>query len=188
MIADLRRLTKALSFAAEAHRNQRRKGAAQEPYINHLIEVLDLVVHTTSDADMDTLIAALLHDVMEDTPTDYEDVATNFGERVAEDRAGELRRYVPSEGRTAASAYRRHGTQVEGSPYRQNGGRYLQLARHSRVPTGWLVRGPQTRISRRLPTTGQRGERYGGVDRAHLRRDGSRCRARDSRRRSVSHR
>ena len=84
MIADLRRLTKALSFAAEAHRNQRRKGAAQEPYINHLIEVLDLVVHTTSDADMDTLIAALLHDVVEDTPTDYEDVATNFGERVAE--------------------------------------------------------------------------------------------------------
>src|SRR4029079_4364894 len=48
------------------------------------IEVLDLVVHTTSDADMDTLIAALLHDVVEDTPTDYEDVATNFGERVAE--------------------------------------------------------------------------------------------------------
>lgn len=84
MIADLRRLTKALSFAAEAHRNQRRKGAAQEPFINHLIEVLALVVYTTSDVDMETLIAALLHDVVEDTPTDYEDVATNFGERVAE--------------------------------------------------------------------------------------------------------
>jgi hypothetical protein len=83
MIADLSRLTKALSFAAEAHRNQRRKGAAQEPYINHLIEVLDLVVQTTSD-DMDTLIAALLHDVVEDTPTTYEDVAKSFGERVAE--------------------------------------------------------------------------------------------------------
>jgi hypothetical protein len=82
MIADLSRLTKALSFAAEAHRNQRRKGAAQEPYINHLIEVLDLVVQTTSD-DMDTLIAALLHDVVEDTPTTYEDVAKSFGERVA---------------------------------------------------------------------------------------------------------
>jgi uncharacterized protein (UPF0147 family) len=84
MIPDLSRLTKALSFAAEAHRNQRRKGAAQEPYINHLIEVLDLVVQTASGDDMDTLIAGLLHDVVEDTPTTYEDVAKSFGERVAE--------------------------------------------------------------------------------------------------------
>jgi hypothetical protein len=84
MIADLSRLTKALSFAAEAHRNQRRKGAAQEPYIDHLIEVLDLVVQTTRGDDMDTLIAALLHDVVEDTPTTYGDVAKSFGERVAE--------------------------------------------------------------------------------------------------------
>jgi len=84
MSADLGRLTKALSFAAEAHRNQRRKGAAQEPYINHLIEVFDLVAQTTSATDMDTLIAALLHDVVEDTPRTYEDVARRFGERVAE--------------------------------------------------------------------------------------------------------
>jgi HD domain len=81
---DLHRLAKALHFAAEAHRNQRRKGAAQEPYINHLIEVLGLVVQTTSGADEDTLIAALLHDVVEDTPTTYEDVAKSFGGRVAE--------------------------------------------------------------------------------------------------------
>jgi hypothetical protein len=84
MIADLRRLTKALLFSAEAHRNQRRKGAAQEPYLNHLIEVLDLVVQATGDTDMDMVIAALLHDVVEDTATTYEDVATSFGERVAE--------------------------------------------------------------------------------------------------------
>ena len=43
MASEVRRLTKALAFAAEAHRNHRRKGASQEPYINHLIEVLDLV-------------------------------------------------------------------------------------------------------------------------------------------------
>jgi hypothetical protein len=73
MIADLRRLTKALLFAAEAHRNQRRKGAAQEPYLNHLIEVLDLVVQARGDADMDMVIAALLHDVVEDTPTGVRD-------------------------------------------------------------------------------------------------------------------
>jgi uncharacterized protein (UPF0147 family) len=82
--ADLRRLTKALLYAAEAHRNQRRKGAAQEPYLNHLVEVLDLVVHATDGTDMDIVMAALLHDVVEDTSTSYEDVAANFGERVAQ--------------------------------------------------------------------------------------------------------
>ena len=84
MNADLRRLTKALLFAAEAHRNQRRKGAAQEPYLNHLVEVLDLLVQATDGTDTDMLIAAILHDVVEDTSASYEDVAKNFGERVAE--------------------------------------------------------------------------------------------------------
>lgn len=83
MNADLRRLTKALLFAAEAHRNQRRKGAAQEPYLNHLVEVLDLLVQATDGTDTDMLIAAILHDVVEDTSASYEDVAKKFGERVA---------------------------------------------------------------------------------------------------------
>jgi HD domain len=83
-VIELSRLTKALLFAADAHRNQRRKGAAQEPYVNHLIEVVDLVVQATDNADMDMVIAALLHDVVEDTPTSYEEVAASFGERVAE--------------------------------------------------------------------------------------------------------
>jgi HD domain-containing protein len=82
MATEVRRLTKALAFAAEAHRNHRRKGASQEPYINHLIEVLDLVASVDSD-DMDVLIAALLHDVLEDTPTDYDELFATFGERVA---------------------------------------------------------------------------------------------------------
>jgi len=82
--ADLRRLTKALLFAAEQHRNQRRKGAAQEPYLNHLVEVLDLVVQASEGTDTDLLIAAILHDVVEDTPTSYENIAAKFGERVAQ--------------------------------------------------------------------------------------------------------
>jgi hypothetical protein len=82
MASEVRRLTKALAFAAEAHRNHRRKGASQEPYINHLIEVLDLVA-SVEGGDMDVLIAALLHDVLEDTQTGYEELAASFGERVA---------------------------------------------------------------------------------------------------------
>lgn len=76
-------LTRALAFAAEAHANQRRKGAAQEPYINHLIEVVDLVARATAGEDVELLIAALLHDVVEDTPHSVEDVARAFGDRVA---------------------------------------------------------------------------------------------------------
>lgn len=83
MSAEIATLTRALSFAAEAHANQRRKGAAQEPYINHLIEVLQLVVEATGGDDTDLLVAALLHDVIEDTPATYEDVAAAFGTRVA---------------------------------------------------------------------------------------------------------
>lgn len=76
-------LTRALVFAAEAHANQRRKGAAQEPYINHLIEVLDLVARSTDGADMDMMIAALLHDVVEDTGITHDDLAATFGDTVA---------------------------------------------------------------------------------------------------------
>jgi HD domain len=82
MASEVQRLTKALSFAAEAHRNHRRKGASQEPYVNHLIEVLDLVA-SVEDGDVDVLIAALLHDVLEDTRTDYDELVATFGERVA---------------------------------------------------------------------------------------------------------
>lgn len=75
-------MTRALAFAAEAHANQRRKGAAQEPYINHLIEVLDLVARATGGADPELLQAAVLHDVIEDTARGAADVADAFGVRV----------------------------------------------------------------------------------------------------------
>ncbi|NOT70133.1 MAG: bifunctional (p)ppGpp synthetase/guanosine-3',5'-bis(diphosphate) 3'-pyrophosphohydrolase [Hyphomicrobium sp.] len=83
MPGDVTRLTEALVFAADAHRNQRRKGAAQEPYINHLIEVLDIVARSSRGANSEVLVAAILHDVVEDTPLSYDDVAKTFGPRVA---------------------------------------------------------------------------------------------------------
>ena len=83
MAGELAELTRALLFAAEAHRNQRRKGAAQEPYINHLIEVLDLVAHSGGGSDTEVLQAAVLHDVVEDTSVTAEDLAQAFGARVA---------------------------------------------------------------------------------------------------------
>lgn len=79
----LTEVCRALVFAAEAHKNQRRKGAAQEPYVNHLVEVMNLVACATGGRDPELMIAALLHDVVEDTAVTPEELAAAFGARVA---------------------------------------------------------------------------------------------------------
>ena len=77
-------ITRALHFAAERHSNQRRKGRAQEPYINHLAEVAELVVQATEGKDANLVVAALLHDTIEDTATLPEELASIFNRDVAQ--------------------------------------------------------------------------------------------------------
>lgn len=76
-------VTRALDFAARAHVGQHRKGLAQEPYVNHLIEVVRLIAEATGGDDPVLLAAAALHDTLEDTATVYEDLSSAFGEEVA---------------------------------------------------------------------------------------------------------
>ncbi len=76
-------LARALDFAARKHRDQRRKGAASEPYINHLAEVARLVAEATAGRDSVVVLAALLHDTVEDTKTTAEELAREFGPEVA---------------------------------------------------------------------------------------------------------
>ncbi len=83
-LADVHRILRAAHFAARKHANQKRKGIAGEPYINHLIEVAGLVVGSLSESDTNLVIAALLHDVIEDTPTTKQEVAELFGSDVAD--------------------------------------------------------------------------------------------------------
>lgn len=80
----MNRLLAALHFAARCHQDQRRKGEAQEPYINHLIEVMALLADFAGVTDSATLQAAALHDVVEDTDTTIEEVEDRFGAAVAE--------------------------------------------------------------------------------------------------------
>ena len=75
-------LLQALDFAAERHSAQRRKGPDAAPYVNHLIEVATLVANVGQVDDEDVLIAAVLHDVLEDTPTSADEVSERFGPRV----------------------------------------------------------------------------------------------------------
>ena len=77
-------ITKAYHFTALKHVNQRRKGVAAEPYINHLTEVAELVAVATRGNDIDLVMAAVLHDTIEDTATTVEELAAAFGLRVAE--------------------------------------------------------------------------------------------------------
>ena len=78
----LPRLLEALDFAAERHSAQRRKGPDAAPYVNHLIEVAMLVACVGQVDDVEVLIAAVLHDVLEDTPTTPEELGQRFGARV----------------------------------------------------------------------------------------------------------
>ncbi len=78
----LPRLLEALDFAAERHSAQRRKGPDAAPYVNHLIEVAMLVANVGQVEDVEVLIAAVLHDVLEDTPTTADEVTARFGARV----------------------------------------------------------------------------------------------------------
>ena len=74
---------KAADAAARWHVHHRRKGPAEEPYINHLLEVAMLVAEATSGTDTNLVIAALLHDAIEDSEVPQELIAENFGDDVA---------------------------------------------------------------------------------------------------------
>src|SRR5450755_4053123 len=75
---------RAADAVARWHVHQRRKGIAQEPYINHLLEVASLVSEATSGSDPTVVIAALLHDAVEDQEVPVEMIAREFGKQVAD--------------------------------------------------------------------------------------------------------
>jgi (p)ppGpp synthase/HD superfamily hydrolase len=78
------RILKAAHVAAVWHANQRRKGSAQEPYVNHLLEVAQLVAESPEGRNDESLIiAALLHDAIEDAKIPYACIAEMFGADVA---------------------------------------------------------------------------------------------------------
>ncbi|MEK6245198.1 MAG: HD domain-containing protein [Pseudomonadota bacterium] len=76
-------LFKALSFAAHKHRDQRRKDAEASPYINHPIALAEVLAAEGGVTDLEVLAAALLHDTIEDTATTGEELAREFGGRIA---------------------------------------------------------------------------------------------------------
>ncbi len=73
----------AASFAARAHRNQIRKDTST-PYISHPVRVAMTVALVFGCSDETAITVALLHDTIEDTTTDYDDLEEHFGRAVAD--------------------------------------------------------------------------------------------------------
>ena len=78
--ADLTLIHKAYDFASKKHAGQKRLSG--EEYINHPLEVASILVDL--DLDDDSIAAALLHDVIEDSDTTKEEIESNFGSKIAE--------------------------------------------------------------------------------------------------------
>jgi RelA/SpoT family (p)ppGpp synthetase len=76
----VKQIRSAVEFGADAHRGQTRKTG--EPYISHPIASARILAELRADAD--TIVAAILHDVIEDTPIAKEELSRRFGEAVAE--------------------------------------------------------------------------------------------------------
>lgn len=74
---------RAAMFAAEKHKNQRRKDADASPYINHPIALAHVLANEGGVNDVEVLCAALLHDTIEDTETTADELRMVFGEVVA---------------------------------------------------------------------------------------------------------
>lgn len=78
----MKQLSKAIVFAAQSHSGQYRKDG-KTPYINHPLEVMNLVVMNVDHPHSDVLIAAVLHDVVEDTNVTSAEIKQMFGAHVA---------------------------------------------------------------------------------------------------------
>ena len=79
---DVSLLLKAVKFSAEKHKTQRRKGAEGSPYINHPIDVAEMLWNAGSVRDIHVIVAAILHDTVEDTQTTPSEIEEHFGPAV----------------------------------------------------------------------------------------------------------
>jgi guanosine-3',5'-bis(diphosphate) 3'-pyrophosphohydrolase len=83
MLTGIRLVSEAAELAASRHNGQTRKGRGEEPYINHLAEVANMLSVVTNGDDAELVAAGWLHDTIEDSETTHDELAQRFGPRVA---------------------------------------------------------------------------------------------------------
>ncbi|MFN7930656.1 MAG: HD domain-containing protein [Blastocatellia bacterium] len=114
-------LLQALQFAAQKHRDQRRKDEEASPYINHPIEVAELIARVGQITDVVVLQSAILHDTVEDTMTTAEEIESLFG--------ADVRRVVAevTDDKTLPKAQRKL-LQIEHAPHISSQAKLVKLA------------------------------------------------------------
>jgi guanosine-3',5'-bis(diphosphate) 3'-pyrophosphohydrolase len=134
-------LLKAIAFAAQKHRHQRRKDPEASPYINHPIDLANVLVHEGRVRDTTVLMAAILHDTLEDTQTTPDELAALFG--------GEVRNIVLEvTDNKKLKKRKRKELQVKHGPHLTRKARLVKLADKicnlrdvaSNPPTRWKVK------------------------------------------------
>ena len=113
-------ILRAVNFSAEKHRTQHRKDNVS-PYINHPIAVAETLARVGNVRDLDTIVAAILHDTIEDTDTTPEEISREFGDgvlslvlEVSDDKT--LRKEV------------RKQLQIENAPHKSHPAKLIKLA------------------------------------------------------------
>ena len=114
-------ILKALRFAAEKHSEQRRKNAKASPYINHPIHVAEILWRIADVRDATLLIAAILHDTIEDTATTREEIELQFGTDV-------LALVLEVTDDKSLPKQTRKQLQVEHAPHKSRNAKLLKLA------------------------------------------------------------
>jgi len=121
MRSGLRLVSAAADLAARRHNGMARKGRGNEPYINHLAEVANILAEVTDGADPELVAAGWLHDTVEDTGTTCEELAQKFGERVAA-------LVVEVTDDMSLSKAQRRQTQIEDAPGKSPSAKLIKIA------------------------------------------------------------
>ena len=119
--ASLNHVLRAAAFAAEKHRDQRRKDAHATPYINHPLALARILAEEGGVADAEVLAAALLHDTIEDTQTTAAELREAFGVHVAS-------MVLEVTDDTSLKSVERKQLQVEHAPFLSPGAKLVKLA------------------------------------------------------------
>ena len=135
-------LLRAANFSARRHRKQRRKGIDADPYINHPLQVAAILVDEGGVRDIDVLVAAILHDTVEDTETTNEEICGMFG-----DVAGALVAEVTDD--RSLSRDERKAWQVEHAPHLSRGAMLIKIADKMSNVRDMYASPPQWTLKRR---------------------------------------
>lgn len=142
-MSDVVLLARAFDFACQSHTAQRRKGAAAEPYVNHLADVARRVAEATEGRDVNLVAAAILHDALEDTPASYAELELAFGPDIAG-----LVAEVTDDKEHGKQA--RKERQVADAPAKSDRAKMLKLADKASNLTAIVASPPDWPVERRL--------------------------------------